>query len=180
MYHMKGSKGKSVRFLEVVKACSRPEPVTLWTDPMKDRHFKSAVRQNRVMTIEQENVGTRKDVGIIGFIKERNASYFIFPKPLDAFTGMEVRGIKYELIKQPASLDSNDTANNSDWAADVSKTKREKRYCVTIRRIAAVNTSHEVQAKDQKTAKEKALELEYAPDFSNAKISQQVLGVEEL
>src|SRR4051794_28013217 len=113
---MKRAKRKSVRFSVLVKACGQPDPVTLWTDPARDRRFLSAVRQNRVMTVEQQNVGTRKDVGVIGFVKEKNASYFIFPKRLNAFTGMEVHGIKYELINQPASAASTADSKKSAWA----------------------------------------------------------------
>jgi hypothetical protein len=171
---------KSVRFAVLVKACGRPEPVTLWADPRKDKRFMTAVRQNRIMTVEQENVGVKKDVGIIGFIKERNASYFIFPKPLNAFTGKEVKGIKYDLVNQPAAMEPAGALKRSVWVGEMQKMEPEKRYCVTIRWMATMNTAIEVQAKDRKTAGKIALGSECIPDLSKAKTSSKVLRIEEL
>jgi hypothetical protein len=176
-YRVKGP--KSVRFSEIVKACGQPEPVTPWLDPAKDKRFMTAVRQNRVMTVEQDNVGTHRDIGIFGFIKERNVSYFIFPKTLSRFVGKEVKGIKYELIKQPAATES-EPARESRLATHQPKKQVEKRYCVTVRWTAVMNTSHEVQAKDPKAARKKVFESDSVPDLSQSQVSRKVLGVEEL
>ena len=100
----KPSKTKTARFTDVVKTCGKPEPVYLWTRPQEDRQFMAAVKQNRVMTIKQETVGTTRDFGLVGFIEEKNASYFVFPRPLDAFQDPRIVGIKYELVKAAAPV----------------------------------------------------------------------------
>ena len=91
----------TVRLAAVVKACGKPAPVTLWVDPDTDKTLRAAVKSNRVMTIKQETVGTRKDFGVIGFYWESNVGYWIFPKRLDAFRGKRVIGIDYTLVQEP-------------------------------------------------------------------------------
>src|SRR4051812_42873594 len=120
---MRGARPKAVHFSAVVEACGRPEPVTLWTEPAKDKRFMAAVRENRIMTVETENVGTRKDSGMIGFIKERNASYFLFPKSLDAFKGKAVNGINYDLVTQPEANETIEWRQPTPRQAEESETK---------------------------------------------------------
>src|SRR4051794_2355682 len=92
---------KTVRFAEIVRTCGSPELVTLWQEPDKDHDFKSAVSGQRVMTVKQENVGTKKDFGLVGFYREASAGCLIFPKSLQPYQGKRVIGIKYELLAQP-------------------------------------------------------------------------------
>src|SRR5207248_905493 len=89
---------KTVRFASVVAKSGRPEPYTLWTAPEKDRHFQSALKGERVMTVHQENVGGKKDFGEVGFKKE--GSFLVFPKSLKRFAGARIIGIKYDLLEQ--------------------------------------------------------------------------------
>lgn len=56
---MKEPTTKGVRFTAVVEACGQPEVAYLWAPPQQDKSFMSAVRQQRVMTIKQETVGTK-------------------------------------------------------------------------------------------------------------------------
>src|ERR1041384_750518 len=89
----------TVRLAQVVKMCGRPAPVTLWAGPKKDASFQAALRENRVLTLIQETVGTRKDFGVVGFHRDNTASYWVFPKALDAFEDKRVIGINYDLVK---------------------------------------------------------------------------------
>lgn len=50
------------------------------------------------MTIRQENVGSKKDFGLVGFSQEAPAQFLIFPRSLKPFEGQRVVGINYELF----------------------------------------------------------------------------------
>src|ERR1043166_4335880 len=96
---MDGEGKRTARFSEVVQACGKPEAVTLWTKPQENKSFMGAVKQDRVMTVKQEAVGTKKDSGAIGFRAEKGVTYFVFPKPLTAFKDRRIVGIRYDLVK---------------------------------------------------------------------------------
>ena len=85
---------KTVRFDALVKELGRPEQVTLWTKPEDDREFMKAVKDGRVVTVIQHNVGTKKDRGVVGFVTAKNAAYLVFPKRIGAATDSRVVGIK--------------------------------------------------------------------------------------
>ena len=50
---------KTVRFADVVEKAGKPEPYTLWQKPGADRHFQSALKNHRVMTIQQSEIRFR-------------------------------------------------------------------------------------------------------------------------
>ncbi len=97
---MERKKKGIARFASVVAECGRPEVVTLWTKPEANQEFSRARRQNRIMTVKQETVGTRKDFGLAGFHPEKNVSFLVFPKPIDPFEGKRIVGIDYGLLKR--------------------------------------------------------------------------------
>jgi predicted lipid-binding transport protein (Tim44 family) len=88
----------TARFKSVVEQCGVPEVYTLWVEPRKDLTFQRALTQQRVMSVHQETVGTRKDYGEIGFTGDLQAQLLIFPKSLKAFAGKRVVGIQYNLL----------------------------------------------------------------------------------
>lgn len=92
------SKPKTIRFDALVKSAGEPEQVTLWTKPEDDADFMKAVRGNRVVTVIQRNVGTKKDFGVVGLLVQKNAVYLIFPKQIAAPAETKVIGIKYDRI----------------------------------------------------------------------------------
>lgn len=94
---MKLLKVKTVRFADVVDKAGQPEPYTLWQKPGADRHFQSALKNHRVMTIQPSEAGT--EFGFVGFKQSKTASYFIFPKSLKRFEDKRVVGIKWDLVK---------------------------------------------------------------------------------
>src|SRR5215203_5029351 len=96
---------KAIRFSELIQKAGRPYAATLWTDPTRDPVFHKAVKENRVVTVKQETVGHKKDFGTIGFSREKNVSYFIFPKKLPNDLHARVVGIKYDLLTQPVARD---------------------------------------------------------------------------
>lgn len=64
---------RKLRFGDLVRNSGRPQIITLWTDPKKDRAFTRATKENRVLTVVQEP-GTGKDYGWIGFKRHPRAS----------------------------------------------------------------------------------------------------------
>src|SRR6187401_2971330 len=87
---------KKVRFDAVIKEAGQPVQVTLWTKPEEDRDFIRAVKEKRVATVIQHNVGTKKDYGLAGFYPQDRATYLIFPKPLGLPEETKIVGIKYD------------------------------------------------------------------------------------
>jgi hypothetical protein len=89
---------KTVRFAEVVAHSGQPALHTPWLDPAKDPNFRRAIKDERVMTVHEENVGARKDYGAVGFHPKGHAQYLIFPKSLKRFAQARVVGVKFELV----------------------------------------------------------------------------------
>jgi hypothetical protein len=98
---------KQIRFAKLVETSGRPHAATLWVDdPDKDPEFKKAIEENRVVTLHQINVGTKKDYGHIGFHKGPHSNYLIFPKALSMDVGTRVIGVKYEELADASVKDT--------------------------------------------------------------------------
>jgi hypothetical protein len=87
----------AVRFSKVIEACGKPDFHLLLIDPAKDKTLQAAIKSDRVMTIYQQSGET--DHGIVGFEQGRSRQFLVFPKPLKAFQGQRIVGIKYELLE---------------------------------------------------------------------------------
>ena len=94
---MKLLKVKTARFAEVVEKAGEPEAYTLWQKPAQDRHLQSAIKNHRVMTIQQNDAGT--EFGIVGFKERAGARYLVFPKSLKRFENRRIVGIKWDLTR---------------------------------------------------------------------------------
>src|SRR5688500_19776013 len=81
--HMKVKEKKTVRFAALVEAAGQPEYATLWTKPEQDRDFMRAVKEDRIVTLIQRNVGTKKDYGLVGFFLQKNAGFLVFPRGIE-------------------------------------------------------------------------------------------------
>lgn len=92
-----GKRG-SIRFDNLIAQAGQPKPVTLWSAPERDADFMSAVKASRIVTICQPNTGNVRDYGFVGFFKDRNVSYLLFPKRIPAPPDTKVIGIKYEKL----------------------------------------------------------------------------------
>jgi hypothetical protein len=199
----------TARLAGVVKSCGKPEPVTLWVNPRKNPPFQAALKTNRVMTIKQETVGTRKDFGVVGFRREPNVSYWIFPEPLDAFEGKRIIGIDYSVLQEPRGQTSDVSLERpprtrSDKHAPRrhahSRTRTPQaaasptparppqpprpipRFRVTVRCVSFVELPQTVQAGTKREAKEKALAALAGKriDFSRGTQSRTALRVERV
>jgi hypothetical protein len=91
---------KTTRFTAIVEAAGPPDVPVLLTAPEDDKVLQSAIKQNRVMTIEQGRSRGKMDRGSIGFSSGPSRQFLIFPKSLAQFAGSSVVAIKYDLLKQ--------------------------------------------------------------------------------
>ena len=98
---MKLLKVKTGRFSEIVEKAGRPESYTLWQKPSADRHLQSAIKNNRIMTIQRTESGT--EFGIVGFKQTKDARYLVFPKSLKRFENRRVVGINWDLVTPVAT-----------------------------------------------------------------------------
>lgn len=89
---------KTARFADVVKQSGAPEVYLLWVPPKEDKSFQRALKEQRIMTVHQELVGTKKDFATVGFTEEANAQYLVFPKSVKRFADRHVVGINYDLL----------------------------------------------------------------------------------
>jgi hypothetical protein len=92
---------KTIRFATVVEKAGKPEAYTLWQDPEKDQEFQKALSDDCVMTIIREPATTKADVASVGYVKQPNALYLIFPRPVTAFKENRIVGIKEDLLALP-------------------------------------------------------------------------------
>jgi hypothetical protein len=92
---------KTARFATIVQSAGKPQTHLLFVEPSKDAALQKAVKAGRVMTVYQENVGTKADRGKVGFEPGANRQFLVFPKSLKRFAGAGVVGIKYDLLEEP-------------------------------------------------------------------------------
>jgi hypothetical protein len=90
---------KQVRFAKILEAGGKPEAYLAFSDPEKDPGFMRAAKESRVVTIKQEPTSKHKDFGIVGYVKEKYATYLLFPKSLREFDGQRVIGIDYSILE---------------------------------------------------------------------------------
>lgn len=169
-----------------MKISGKPEIVSLWTDPSRDRSFMKAVKENRVLTLTQEPASKRKDFGRIGFHQAPHASYLVFPRPLPRDAAPRVIGIKYDLVNQPAVNDPVKPEERGRAPRKASRPKRErrvKRFEVIVRRVARIETAVTVEnAATVGEARRIALKQVKAELFDPSKtvVRDEVLDVREV
>jgi len=162
---------KRIRFGDLVRNSGRPEIVTLWTDPKKQKGFAKAIKENRVLTVIQQS-GTQKDYGLIKFDSEAHAIYLVFPRPLPSEPQARVIGINYQLTEEAPVTDPVETNNpvppkarpaQKKMPAQIEKLPpkekpaQNRKFTVTIRRVATLEDRIKIEAEDQRTAEERAL-----------------------
>jgi hypothetical protein len=95
---MKLLKVKTPRFAHVVEKCGKPQVYTLWQKPSTDRHLRSQLKNNRVMTILKSESGI--DFGIVDLKEGKDARYLIFPKSLKRFVNQRIVGIDWGVVRE--------------------------------------------------------------------------------
>jgi len=149
-----------------------------------------AVRENRVLTVNQEPASKRKDFGEIGFHRHKHASYFVFPRALKKDPG-RVIGINYDLVSEPEESDRSrrrkeaDPLEISDRSASLRPPLQKKRtpvfkeFEVTVRQVASNELVLSIRAPDKETARARALNLaaEKSIDLKSAAIRNEVESI---
>ncbi len=187
---------KAVRFSEVVKKSGSPYPVTLWTDPGEDPELQKAIRQNRVLTVEQGGHGSKVDFGMVGFRPEINGAYLVFPKSLAQFAEKRIVGIKYDLVETPSVKDpapqkrpaikriikKNVASRNKPIPIPKPEPKLVKlpKFKVKVERIAISITEVEVIARNSADAKKDALKTAETESLENGNITYRVKAVSKV
>lgn len=186
-------KVETVRFSLLVEEAGPPDTATLWTEPADDKGFMKAVREGRVVTLRQQNVGSKKDVGLVGYSKTRHGTYLVFPKPLRRPEGTRVIGIKYNLIQEPQlvprptsakvkpkrSRDTSPAASSAETTRPTKSPPTPAKWQVSLRVQASLTMSIEVEARNKATARAGAArQLADQPiDWSKAHISRKITAV---
>jgi hypothetical protein len=91
---------KTTRFTAIVETAGHPDVHVLLTAPETDKVLQSAIKENRVMTIEQGRSRGKTDRGSIGFSPGQSRQFLIFPKSLARFADSNVVAINYDLLEQ--------------------------------------------------------------------------------
>jgi hypothetical protein len=178
---------KTMRFGDLVRVSGRPEAVTLWADPKKDRSFSKAVRENRVLTINEDPRSTKKEYGQIGFHRSHNATYFLFPRPLPKQQDARIIGINYMLAEDAPPADPLQHSSSSKARkAKIERLKPSappkpvlKSFEVLIRRTATLEMALRVKAADEREARKLASDTIKRKrfDISKAILRDEVMAV---
>ena len=171
---------KTARFKEVVQKCGVPEVYTPWMDPKRDRRFQSAWRENRVLTVQQNPTGT-KDFGLVGFHKESNAAYLLFPKPLTEFEGRKIVGIAYDSVYTPPRGRVVQPSAGKKRATPA-RQPGTRTFSVTVCITARLEYTEIVNATSSEAARKEALKRAESRelDFSSGEITPSVVGIKSL
>ena len=176
---------KTVRFATVVDQCGQPEAITIWGEPEHNRSLMAAIREKKIMTVTIQTVGTKKEFGRVGFFREKNVSYLLFPKSLQDFEGARIVGIKYESIRPGSAFgDKIKTTSKPSSSAPQRpapvKSEPLAKFQVIIQREATTEVAIDIAAKTKSEAEEKAMELvdQQRFDLAEAKISNKVTRIE--
>ena len=201
---MEVSNVKQVRFGKIVEAGGKPKAYLAFSDPDKDPSFMRAAKESRVVTIKQEPTSKHKDFGIVGYVKEKYATYLIFPRSLREFDGQRVIGIDYSILqsadvriggKVPAprkkpepkkakaaaipKAESPKPAPKSEPKPDRPK-PQPKRFKVEVQITTVERKEIEVTAWNQTEAKKNALrEVEASSDFDKTRTAAKAVKVRE-
>jgi hypothetical protein len=168
---------KQLRLSDLVRNSGRPQIVTLWTEPTKDKAFARAIKENRVLTIIQES-SKQRDYGVLGFHQHAHASYFVFPRPLPKEG--RVIGINYALVAEPEPTDPVPSKPMQPKTQKQNRKPKEKEFSIRIRQTATVEREIKVKAPDVWTAETRALESAKKKPFSlsDAEVHDEVVRSE--
>jgi hypothetical protein len=178
---MEPATNKTARFKDLIEKCGTPEAYTAWVDPKRDPHFQAAWRENRVLTVQQNPAGQTKDFGVVGFHKENNAAYLLFPKPLTEFEGRKIVGIAYDAVYTPPRGPIVKPSAGRKKPAPRA-TPGTKTFTVTIRITAELEYNETVNATSSAAAREEALKAAESRDLdlSLADVTRTIVGIKSL
>jgi hypothetical protein len=166
---------KNVRFGDLVRNSGRPQTVALWSKPEKDPTLSRAIKEKRVLTVVQEP--GKADHGTIGFKLLPGALYLVFPKPLPQQPNVRVIGLNYELIEEPVVPKAQRAKPTEPSKVEPGPPPRPsppaepapRKFTVRVRRTAREETDFIIEALDQGSAEQQALERARHKAFKPAK-----------
>jgi len=195
---------KQVRFGKILEAGGKPEAYLAFSDPDKDPSFMRAAKESRVVTIKQEPTSKHKDFGIVGYVKEKYATYLIFPKSLREFDGQRVIGIDYSILqsadvriggKVPAPRKKPEPKKAKTKSAAIPKPEpprpapkpkpekakpQPKRFMVEVQVTTVDRKEIEVTAWNQSEAKANAIrDIQTSTDFDKARMTVKAVKTRE-
>jgi hypothetical protein len=174
---------QTVRFSAVVAASGTPEVFLPFSDPARDKTFQRAVREQRVLTISQENVGTKKDFGSVGFIEGKLVTYLLFPKSLRAFEGKRVIGIRYDTLRTAKVASPKEPARVARKSTPAKRPRpmpappKPKQFTAKVHVTATADLTVTIDALNKSEARSKAAEAGQHVDLANATKRVQVKRV---
>jgi hypothetical protein len=168
---------QSTRFVNVIARGGKPKFVSLWGKP--DATFLAAVEQNRVLTLKIHPVGNKAEFGIVGFQKEKNVLYLLFPKPLDDFKDKRIVGINLDLVEEEGVTGKSPSNHLAKQGLRKPIQASEANFIVIIRTTATVETSYNIKAKNKKLAAAKAQKSaeQDSIDFSTGKMVHKTIRI---
>jgi hypothetical protein len=174
------AKTKTARFTALVQRAGKPETLLLWQDPKKDPAFQDALHGNRLLTVLREPHG--KEYGVVGFKRNKTASYLVFPRPLRGFDGKRIVGIKYEQVapSKPVGKPIKPTEKQSrSTPAPRPQISKARQFEVTLRVTAIGEETFVVDATSSHEARRAALQAaeQKTPDLGKAKITRRVARI---
>jgi hypothetical protein len=168
---------QTARFTNVIEQSGKPKAITLWGKP--DASFRAAIQQTRIMTIRIHPVGNKAEFGLVGFHQEKSVLYLVFPRSLAQVKDRRIVGVNLDLVEEEGV-----SGKPALRTRDKSKIQRplapaEKKFRITIRSTAIVDTVHNIKARNRAAAEKQAQvgAKQYTVDFSNAKVERSVLSV---
>lgn len=199
---MEVSNVKQVRFAKIVEAGGKPEAYLAFSDPDKDPSFMRAAKESRVVTVKQDPTSTRKDFGVVGYVKEKYSTYLIFPKSLREFSGQRVIGIDYGILESadvriggkvpaprktpPPKKERSAAISNKKPPKPEPKPKPEKpkpqpkQFRVEVQITTVDRKEIEVTAWNQAEAKANAIrEIQSSTDFDKARMTVKAVKAQK-
>ena len=195
---------KQVRFGKILETGGKPEAYLAFSDPARDPSFMRAAKESRVVTIKQEPTSKHKDFGIVGYVKEKYATYLIFPKSLREFDGQRVIGIDYSILqsadvriggKVPAPRKKPEPKKAKTKSAAIPKPEpprpapkpkpekakpQPKRFMVEVQVTTVDRKEIEVTAWNQSEAKANAIrDIQTSTDFDKARMTVKAVKTRE-
>lgn len=195
---------KKMRFGDLVRNSGKPQVVTLWTKPEENPELTKAIKQRRVLTVIQEPGKT--DYGVFGLELRPGALILVFPRPLPPMENTRVIGINFELVEQPVvspakakpvikavesarkgktSITSEprlkpEPPRKPETPKSVPPKPTTRKFKVTVRRTASLESELEVEAANENAATRQAVEaVKQTPfELSQASVRVEVVKTE--
>lgn len=94
---------KTARFSDLIKQAGKPSTHLLLVEPKKDSALIRAAKENRVLSVQREIRGARKDSGQVGIFQAEHTQFLVFPHSIGKYSGRKIVGIDFDQVQEPKS-----------------------------------------------------------------------------